>query len=198
VVGQTVGHYRIESLLGAGGMGEVYKARDTRLNRLAAIKVLRSDRVADRERKQRFVREARAASALNHPNIVHIYDIDVSSGTDFIAMEYVRGKTLDHFILPKGLPVEQALAYSVQIADALATAAAAGIVHRDIKPGNIMVAESGSIKVLDFGLAKLAEDSEAGPCGSTTVEAARRRRDCRHDRLHVPGAGRREKAGWPQ
>jgi serine/threonine protein kinase len=169
VIGETLGHYRIESKLGAGGMGEVYKARDNRLNRFAAIKVLRSDRVVDAERRRRFVQEAQAASALNHPNIVHIYEIDSSADTDFIAMEYVSGKTLDGLIARKGLPVKEVLAYTVQIADALAAAHAAGIVHRDVKPGNVMVTDTGLVKVLDFGLAKLTEPTAASPHGTTVT-----------------------------
>ena len=156
-------------------MGEVYKARDTRLTRFAAIKVLHSQRTADPERRRRFAQEAQAASSLNHPNIVHIYDIDRSSETDFIAMEYVPGKTLDRVARKKGLSVKQAIGYAVQIADALAAAHSAGIVHRDIKPGNIMVAESGAIKILDFGLAKLTERADAGVGGTTiTMEAQTR------------------------
>src|SRR5205823_732750 len=114
------------------------------------------EKVADPERKRRFVQEARAASALNHPNIVHIYDISSADGMDFIAMEYVAGKTLDQLIGRK-LRLNEALKYAVQIADALARAHAAGIVHRDLKPSNIMVAEDGVVKLLDFGLAKLME-----------------------------------------
>ena len=160
MIGQTLDHYRIEAKLGEGGMGVVYKARDTHLDRPVAIKVLPPERVADPERKRRFVQEAKAASALNHPNIVHIYDIDTASGVDFIAMEYVEGKTLNDVIGRKGLNIGETLKYAVQIADALAAAHAAGIVHRDIKPSNIMVSEKGLVKVLDFGLAKLAEQAE--------------------------------------
>jgi eukaryotic-like serine/threonine-protein kinase len=146
MIGQTLGHYRIEAKLGEGGMGVVYRARDTRLDRPVAIKVLPPERVADTERKRRFVQEAKAASALNHPNIVHIYDIDTASGVDFIAMEYVEGKTLDDVIGRKGLKIGETLQYAAQIADALAAAHAAGIVHRDIKPSNIMVSEKGLVE----------------------------------------------------
>src|SRR5438874_7685105 len=139
MIGQTLGHYRIEAKLGEGGMGVVYRARDVRLDRPVAIKILPPERVADPERKRRFVQEAKAASALNHPNIVHIYGIDTDSGLDFIAMEYVDGKTLSDVIGRQSLKTDEALHYAVQIADALATAHAAGIVHRDIKPSNIMV-----------------------------------------------------------
>jgi len=157
MIGKTLGHYRIEAKLGEGGMGVVYKARDTHLDRLVAIKVLPPERVADAERRIRFVQEAKAASALNHPNILHIYDIDQAAGVDFIAMEYVPGKTLDQVIGRKGLAFGETLRYAMQIADALAKAHAAGIVHRDIKPGNIMVTGEGQVKLLDFGLAKLTE-----------------------------------------
>src|SRR2546421_11050313 len=156
MIGQSLGHYRIEAKLGEGGMGVVYKARDTHLDRPVAIKVLPPDRVADPVRKRRFVQEAKAASALNHPNIVHIYDIDIdaASDVDFIAMEYVEGKTLDEVVGRKGLKTGETVKYAVQVADALAVAHAAGIVHRDIKPSNIIVNEKGLVKILDFGLAK--------------------------------------------
>src|SRR5205823_3654506 len=120
MIGQTLGHYRIETKLGEGGMGVVYRARDRRLDRPVAIKILPLERVADPERKRRFVQEAKAASALNHPNIVHIYGIDTDSGVDFIAMEYVEGRTLHDVIGHRGLKTGEALHYAVQIADALA------------------------------------------------------------------------------
>jgi serine/threonine protein kinase len=160
--GTKLGAYEIQSLLGAGGMGEVYRARDTRLDRLVAVKILLSEKVADPERKRRFVQEAKAASSLNHPNIVTIYSIDQAEGVDFIAMEYVAGKTLERLIPRGGMGVKDVLQYAVQIADALARAHAAGIVHRDLKPGNIMVDEHGLVKVLDFGLAKLTERTSTG------------------------------------
>ena len=143
--------------LGAGGMGVVYKARDTRLNRSVAIKVLPADKVSDPERKRRFIQEARAASALNHPNIITLYDIGSESGIDFIVMEYVAGKTLDQRIPRKGMRLSEALKLAIQITDALAKAHSAGIIHRDLKPTNVMVTEDGVVKVLDFGLAKLTE-----------------------------------------
>jgi Tol biopolymer transport system component/predicted Ser/Thr protein kinase len=157
MIGKTFGHYQTIEKLGEGGMGVVYKARDTHLDRFVAIKVLPAEKVADPERKRRFVQEAKSASALNHPNIVTIYDIDQSSGVDFIAMEYVDGKTLDQLIPRKGMRLNEVLKYAVQIADALAAAHPAGIVHRDLKPANVMVTEKGLVKVLDFGLAKLTE-----------------------------------------
>ena len=162
MIGQTLLHYEIVEKLGEGGMGVVYKALDTHLDRFVAIKVLPPGTVADAQRKARFVQEAKAASALNHPNIVTIYDIDEADGVHFIAMEHVAGKTLDQSIPRKGLPLNQALKYAVQIADALAKAHSAGIIHRDLKPGNVMVTGGGLVKVLDFGLAKLAEGARGG------------------------------------
>jgi Tol biopolymer transport system component/predicted Ser/Thr protein kinase len=167
MIGQTLAHYQIESKLGEGGMGVVYKARDTHLNRPVAIKVLPPDKTADPERKRRFVQEAKAASALNHPHILHIYDINTANGVDFIAMEYVEGKTLDALVGPNGLRLSETLKYAVQIADALAAAHAAGITHRDIKPSNIMVNDEGLVKILDFGLAKLSETDESDYAEST-------------------------------
>src|SRR5262249_38313095 len=138
MIGQTLGHYRIESKLGEGGMGVVYKALDIHLDRFVALKVLPPEKVSDPERKRRFVQEAKAASALNHPNILHIYDIDTSGGVDFIAMELVPGRTLSHFI-GKRMSLAETLKYAAQIAAALAKAHSAGIVHRDLKPANIMI-----------------------------------------------------------
>jgi len=161
MTGRTISHYQVLEKLGEGGMGVVYKARDTHLDRFVAIKVLPPEKVADPERKRRFVQEAKAASALNHPNIIHIYDIDTAAGVDFIAMEYVAGHTLDQLIGRKGQRLSEALKCAIQIADALATAHAAGIVHRDLKPGNVMVTEDGRVRVLDFGLAKLTETAPA-------------------------------------
>ena len=165
MVGRSISHYDILEKLGEGGMGVIYKARDTHLDRFVAIKVLPPEKVADAERKRRFVLEAKSASALNHPNIITIHDIANDHGLDFIAMEYVPGKALNQVIARKGLPVADALKYAVQIADALAAAHAAGIIHRDLKPGNVMVCgapeRSGLVKVLDFGLAKLTEKGDS-------------------------------------
>ena len=171
MVGKVLAQYQISEKLGEGGMGVVWKARDTHLDRFVALKTLSADRPADPERERRFVQEAKAASALNHPNIVHIYDITDADGVQFIAMEYVAGKTLDQLIGRKGLPVGETLKYAIQIADALATAHAAGIIHRDLKPSNLMVTDKGHVKVLDFGLAKLTETT-AGELGETvTIKA---------------------------
>src|ERR1700704_1864500 len=176
MIGQTLGHYRIDSKLGEGGMGVVYRAFDTHLDRTVAIKVLRPDVTASPDRKRRFVQEAKSASALNHPGIVHIYDIDSANlpdgPTDFIAMEFVPGKTLDQYIGTSGLSLKDALKYGIQIADALARAHAAGIVHRDLKPANIIVADDGRVKLLDFGLAKLTEVIEGDPEGAAATMAA--------------------------
>src|SRR5262249_28634970 len=148
-------------------MGVVYKARDTHLDRPVAIKVLPADKVADPDRKRRFVQEAKAASALNHANIITIHDISSSDGVDFIVMEYVEGKALDELIPPKGMRPAQALKYAVQIADALATAHGAGIIHRDLKPSNVMVTDQGRVKILDFGLAKLLEPADSSADAAT-------------------------------
>src|SRR5882724_11211895 len=167
-----ISHYEVLDKLGEGGMGVVYKARDTHLDRFVALKVLPADKVANPERKRRFVQEAKAASALNHPNIITIHEISSEDGVDSIVMEFVRGKTLDQLIGRKGLPTADTLKYAIQIADALAKAHAAGIVHRDLKPGNIMVSDDGLVKVLDFGLAKLTERAEAGEDEATrTIRA---------------------------
>ena len=155
-IGQTLGHYRLEAKLGQGGMGVVYRALDTHLDRPVAIKVLPMLFLADPERKKRFVQEAKAASALNHPNVVTIHDISDSGGIDFIAMEYVDGQPLSKLISPK-MKLAAAVRYAMQMADALAAAHAAGVVHRDVKPANIMVTATGLVKLLDFGLAKLTE-----------------------------------------
>ncbi len=177
MTGQRLLHYEIVERLGEGGMGVVYKARDTHLDRFVAIKVLPPERVADPSRKARFIQEAKAASSLNHPNIITIHDISSDAGHDFIAMEYVAGRTLDQLIPRKGMRLNEALKIAEQIADALSRAHGAGIVHRDLKPANIMVDEHGQTKVLDFGLAKLtehgtSEDDVTATMGVKTDEKA--------------------------
>ncbi|MDE3166481.1 MAG: serine/threonine-protein kinase [Acidobacteriota bacterium] len=153
--GAHIGPYEIVALLGEGGMGQVYEARDTRLGRRVALKVLPLCDSLDTGQRNRLWREARAASALNHPNIVTVHDIVAGAGRDALVMEYVAGQTLQERIgRRKGLPLKEALGYAIQIAEALAAAHAAGILHRDIKPGNIMVTAGGAVKVLDFGLAR--------------------------------------------
>jgi len=159
MTGRTVQQYQFLEKLGAGGMGEIYKALDTRLNRYVAIKVLPPASSADPGRRSRFIQEAQAASALNHPNIITIYDIISDQNTDYMVMEYIAGQTLLDVIPKGGLRVPLVLRYGTQMADALATAHAAGIIHRDLKPSNIMITDAGLVKLLDFGLAKLGERS---------------------------------------
>ena len=173
MIGRTLGQYHILEKLGEGGMGTVYRAHDPRLERSLAVKVLRADLVADEDRRKRFVREARSASALNHPNIITIYEIDQADGLDFIAMEWVQGQTLDQLIGTQRLNIQETVKYAVQMADALARAHAEGIIHRDLKPANIMVTDDGRVKVLDFGLAKLVERSEAAQPSETLTADGR-------------------------
>src|SRR5688500_7142174 len=170
MTGRRLAHFEVLEKLGEGGMGIVFKARDLHLDRPAAIKLLHPDKLGDPARKSRFIQEAKAASALNHPNIVTIYDIRSGDGQDFIAMEFVDGTPLDELIARK-LRFSEALRYAIQIADALAAAHAAGIVHRDLKPANVMVTRSGLVKILDFGLAKLVEP--AAPTSTDTTRTAR-------------------------
>src|SRR6202790_2431527 len=151
--GTKLGPYEILAPLGAGGMGEVYRARDTRLERTVAIKILPTQLSADPVRKQRFEREAKTISSLNHPNICTLHDIGHEDGIDYLVMECVEGETLAKRLEKGPLPLEQVLKYGAQIADALDKAHRAGIVHRDLKPGNIMLTPTG-VKLLDFGLAK--------------------------------------------
>jgi eukaryotic-like serine/threonine-protein kinase len=170
--GKTLGPYVVEALLGAGGMGEVYLARDSRLQRTVAIKVLLAHLSSSPELHARFVQEAKAISNLQHPNICVVHDIGSQDGVDYMVMEYVSGQTLDKVIPPGGLPATVATRYAVQIADALARAHAAGVVHRDLKPANIMVDDSGLAKVLDFGLAKLAASGSSIVDGGATLSGA--------------------------
>jgi serine/threonine protein kinase/tetratricopeptide (TPR) repeat protein len=155
--GSTLAHYRIVSKIGAGGMGEVYLAQDTKLDRKVALKILPADLAANQDRMRRFVQEAKAAAALNHPNIAHIYEIGESDGTNFIAMEYVDGQTLHETIHSEKSGLKVLLKHLFQVAEGLAKAHASGIVHRDLKPDNIMITREGHAKILDFGLAKLVE-----------------------------------------
>jgi eukaryotic-like serine/threonine-protein kinase len=168
VIGTTISHYQILEKTGEGGMGVVYRALDTRLNRPVALKVLAPAVMSDEQRRARFAGEAKAASALNHPNIITIYDVGETGGASFIAMEFVSGNTLDRLVGRRGLGVRDALNYGVQIADALAAAHAVGIVHRDLKPANVMVTGEGRVKVLDFGIAKLIERLDSGDAPTAT------------------------------
>jgi serine/threonine-protein kinase len=172
LVGRVISHYQFLEKLGAGGMGDIYKAHDARLNRFVAVKVLSSANAGDPERRRRFIQEAQAASGLNHPNIITIHDIVNEPEGDYMVMEYVSGKTLVDLIPKGGLRPAQALKYGVQMADALSAAHAAGIVHRDLKPGNVMVTDSGLVKVLDFGLAKLTDRGPASNIGDNTQTIA--------------------------
>src|SRR5260370_9642067 len=165
VTGSRLGPYEIQSALGAGGMGEVYKARDTRLDRTVAIKILPEALAADRQFRDRFDREARTISQLDHPHICTLYDVGELDGTSFLVMQYLEGETLESRLKKGALRVDQALQFAIQIADALDKAHRAGIVHRDLKPGNIMLTKSGAM-LLDFGLAKANMSAQAGAGGS--------------------------------
>ena len=160
--GTRLGAYEIRSLLGAGGMGEVYEAYDPRLRRRVALKVLPAALGADPERRERLEREAQAVAALSHPNIVTIYSVERIDDVPFLTMELVQGRPLTELIPPGGLPVDRLLQLAIPLADAISAAHARGITHRDLKPGNVLVTSDGRVKVLDFGLAKLA-DSASGP-----------------------------------
>ncbi|MDX6575727.1 MAG: eukaryotic-like serine/threonine-protein kinase, partial [Blastocatellia bacterium] len=155
--GVRLGRYEIKSQLGAGGMGEVYLAQDTKLDRKVALKILPADVAAHQDRMKRFVQEAKAASALNHPNIITIHEIDETDSVNFIATEFIDGETLRQRMRGAPLKLGEVLDVAAQIASALSAAHTAGIVHRDIKPENIMLRRDGIVKVLDFGLAKLTE-----------------------------------------
>ena len=169
--GTTLGPYEIESPLGAGGMGEVYKARDTRLDRTVAIKVLPEHVAADPDLKQRFGREAKTVAALSHPHICPVFDVGEQDGINFLVMEYLEGETLAQRLEKGALPLDQALTVAIEIADALDKAHRQGIVHRDLKPGNIMLTKAGA-KLLDFGLAKLKPVEQSGGLSALPTQGA--------------------------
>ncbi|MGE5275724.1 MAG: protein kinase domain-containing protein, partial [Acidobacteriota bacterium] len=169
LTGRTVGHYSVLEPLGEGGMGFVYKARDTRLGRLVALKVLRPERVGEESHRRRFLREAQAAAALNHPHIVTVHEVGAEDGLDYIVMEHIAGGTLADLMAAGRLPVDRVLRLAAQVTEALAAAHEAGIVHRDLKPSNIMLASPDQVKVVDFGLAKFCE----GACPSEADNVSR-------------------------
>jgi serine/threonine protein kinase len=197
ITGSRVGSYEVISALGAGGMGEVYRARDSKLKRDVALKVLPADVAGDRERLARFQREAEVLATLNHPNIAHIHGLEESAGTIALVMELVEGEDLSERIARGAIPLDEALPIAKQIAEALEAAHEQGIIHRDLKPANIKVRPDGTVKVLDFGLAKaLSQDLKTSGPRQFADDHVPRDDDARDDpgngRLHGAGAGERQ------
>ncbi|MFC2159054.1 protein kinase, partial [Acidobacteriota bacterium] len=170
MVGKTLKHYQVEELLGKGGMGEVYRALDTKLKRPVAIKVLREELTSDEERRKRFLQEARAAAAVVHPAIAQVYDVDEVDDLTFIVMEFVQGETVSQLIVKKELDLLGSIEIALQVSEGLSQAHKSNIIHRDIKSDNIMVTRTGHAKVLDFGLAKLLETQESGATPESTLD----------------------------
>ena len=172
MIGQTVSHYKITAKLGEGGMGVVYKAEDTKLERTVALKFLAPHLLRDEEARKRFHREAKAAAGLSHPNICTVYEISDEGGETFLAMEFIEGESLDNKIERGPLSLKEALGFARQVADGLAAAHAKGVVHRDIKPGNLLVTPEGRVNILDFGLALLTEGSKLTKLDTTVGTVA--------------------------
>jgi serine/threonine-protein kinase len=185
VVENSFKHYTIESTLGQGGMGVVYRARDTKLDRYVAVKVLPETFARDADRIARFEREARLLASLNHPNIAALYGMEESGGARFLVMELVEGETLAARLQRGAIPVGEATQYARQIAEALEAAHEKGIIHRDLKPGNVMITTAGLVKVLDFGLATISQSDAADPSAAGSPYYCRRNRRRNHsgDRL---------------
>ena len=171
MIGQTVGHYRILEKLGAGGMGEVYRAEDLTLKRQVALKVLPSEVAGSQEKLDRFRREAETLAALDHPNIVTLYSVEQAEGIHFLTMQLVEGKLLAELVPAQGLSVDQVLKIGISLTEALRAAHDKGVIHRDLKPSNVMIDQEGRVKVLDFGLAKLRRPDPESCQGQRTSNA---------------------------
>ncbi len=189
MIGQTISHYKITDKIGEGGMGEVYRATDTKLNRDVALKVLPDAFAADRERMARFSREAQVLASLNHPNIASIYGLEDSDDKHALVLELVEGETLAERVSKGPVPLEESLKIALQIAEALEAAHDSGIIHRDLKPANVKITAEGKVKVLDFGLAKALEDEVPAATDLTSSNRHRGRGDHGNGGVYEPGAG---------